>query len=286
MKIAIRVNLTRKHAYEVACAVINKLNSLGAEICMKQIMCNEFIDYDVTFLPGDDYASESDLIVSIGGDGTFIHSSHVAAKYDKPILGINAGNLGFLTGLEKTELDLLENLMNGQYTIDSRMMICCEIHRNNELKSKKYCLNDVVITRGSTLKMCDIDLIVDGRLSNSYTADGLIFSTPTGSTAYSLSAGGPVIDPTIDCIITTPICTHKIFNRSIIFRDDANIDVFVQNSEESDTLISLDGRNPIKIDKNDKILIRKGNRRVKVIRLKSDSFTQILQNKLTERRMD
>lgn len=284
MNICIQVNLTRKNAYDVTVAVLKKLSSFDVNIYMDCELKNQFNEYNVCFHPFEESVSLSDIIISIGGDGTFIHTSHIAAKYDKPILGINAGNLGFLTGLEKSELNLLENLINNDYQVDNRMMICCEFYKNNVLVSKDYCLNDVVIARGNSLKLCDIRLIVDGKISNSYVADGLIFSTPTGSTAYSLSAGGPVMDPTIECIITTPICTHTIFNRSIIFRSDSNIEAFVSNNADTNAIISLDGQDPIEMSEYDKIVIRKGNRRVKVLRLKTDSFTDILNYKLTERR--
>ncbi len=285
MKIGISVNLTRYHALEVTQSVLSKLVELGVTMLMSSEFADVFRDFAVEFRTGEDWVSESDMIIAIGGDGTLIHTSHLSAKYDVPILGINAGNLGFLTGVEKSELCLLEKLKNGEFYVDNRMMLCCEVYENDILIDKFYSLNDIVIARGSKLNMCDIELSANGELSMNYTADGLIFSTPTGSTAYNLSAGGPVLDPIIESIIVTPICPHSIFNRSIIFSADTRIEAKVNNPDYSEAVFSLDGEKSIPLKKNNKLIIRRGSRYVKIIRLKSDNFVNILKNKLTERRI-
>ena len=285
MKIGITVNLTRQNAYNVTLEAIEKLVSFGAEINMSDEFKGLFADCPVVFHSGDEWVVSSDIIIAVGGDGTIIHASHLTAKYDKPILGINAGNLGFLAGIENTELDLLNALFSGDYYVDNRMMICCELYEQNRLINKVYSLNDVVIARGSTLHMCDIELFADNEKSLSYTADGIIFSTPTGSTAYNLSAGGPVLDPTIESIICTPICPHSMFNRSIVFSEQSKIEVVVTNADYCNALLSPDGDLDIPLNENNRILIRRGNRYVKIIRLKSDNFVNILRNKITERRI-
>ena len=285
MKIGISVNLTRYHAHDVTKNVLKKLIDLKVTVLMSYEFKSVFDDFDIEFKPDEEWVSESDMIIAIGGDGTIIHTSHLSAKYDVPILGINAGNLGFLAGLEKTELDLLEKLYNGEYYVDNRMMLCCELYEDNVLIDKYYSLNDTVIARGSSMTMCDIELSANDELSMNYTADGLIFSTPTGSTAYNLSAGGPVLDPIIESIIATPICPHSIFNRSIIFSADTKIDVRVNNLESCDAVFSPDGEESIRLNNKNRLIIRRGNRYVKIIRLKPDNFVRILKNKLTERRI-
>ncbi len=284
MKIAIDVNLTRENAYEVALNVLCELEKLGVRILMAQRYKDTFKKTKAVFLDGEESVKLCDILISIGGDGTFIHSAHNAAKYDKKILGINAGTLGFLAGLEKQELSLLKNLIDENYEIDNRMMLCCEHYIGNELAGKYYCLNDAVLARGTSLRLCDITLSCNGKKTNDYYADGLIIATPTGSTAYSLSSGGPVVDPTIESIILTPICTHSLFSRSIIFNCGCELEMKVVNHELCRPVLSCDGEEAIEIMPNSKIIIKRADRNTKIIRIKSDSFTDILTKKLSERR--
>ena len=285
MKFAVHVNLTRPHAYEVTCNVIKELKRLGAEVFLPVEQQETFKDFDVIFEENDTAVFNCDVLIAIGGDGTFIHAAHDAAKYDKEILGINAGNLGFLAGLEKQELHLLSKLTEGNYEIDRRMMLCAEHYMNGVLVGKHYCLNDAVIARGVSMRMCDINVLCDSKMSCTYHADGLIVSTPTGSTAYSLSSGGPVVDPSIESIITTPICTHSLFSRSIIFRPETKIELSVLNCELCLPLLSCDGESAVEVTPESKILVRRAHRNSKIIRIKADSFTDILLNKLIERRV-
>ena len=285
MNFAFHVNLTRTHAFEVTCNVIEELHRLGAKMFMPIELKESFKNFPVVFKENDEAVSECDVLIAIGGDGTFIHAAHDAAKYDKEILGINAGNLGFLAGLEKQELHLLSDLTERKYEIEKRMMLCAEHYIDENLVGKNYCLNDVVIARGVSMRMCDINLFCDRKSSYTYHADGLIVATPTGSTAYSLSAGGPVVDPSIESIITTPICTHSLFSRSIIFRPETKIELSVSNCELCLPLLSCDGESAIEITPESKILVRRAHRNSKIIRIKADSFTDILSEKLIERRV-
>lgn len=284
MKIAIHVNLTRNNAYEVTNDVLDELNKLSAQVLMPEEYEQQFKRNDVIFKDKDDAVRECDVLISIGGDGTFIHAAHDAAKYDKEILGINAGTLGFLAGLEKHELSLLKNLINGEYSIDKRMMLCAEHYSGEELIDKYYCLNDVVVARGMSLRLCEINVNCDGKKVNNYYADGLIVSTPTGSTAYSLSAGGPVVEPTIESIIITPICTHSLFARSLIFKPESVIELSVINRDLSLPIVSCDGEQSVEVSANSKLMIKRAERYLKIIRIKADSFTDVLSNKLIERR--
>lgn len=285
MKIAVDVNLTRQNAYEVALGVVEELISLGAEVILSVDCKDKFCFNNVSFENRDKAVMLCDILISIGGDGTFIHSSHLAAKYDKEILGINAGNLGFLAGLEKQELSLLKNIITGNYVIDKRMMLCLEHYENEKFVSMHYCLNDVVISRGTSFRMCDVSVKCDGKSVNDYYGDGIIIATPTGSTAYSLSSGGPVVEPTIESIILTPICTHSLFARSFIFKAESQLEIKVRNPDICLPLYSCDGESTIEITENTKLLIRRADKNCKVIRLKSESFTDVLSKKLIERRV-
>lgn len=283
MKVALYVNLTRENAYKVAIDVINGLEQLGAEILMPEEFRKTFSFSCIEFLPSSDFIRLSDLLISIGGDGTIIHSAHRAAAFDKPILGINAGNLGFLAGLEKEELHLLKALISGEYTVDRRMMLSVKHYEGERFIKEYICLNDVVVARGNSLRLCDVEAISGGKRIFDYQADGLIVATPTGSTAYSLSAGGPVVDTAIESLILTPICNHSLFSRSMIFRADSVIELKVKNPAISLPLFSCDGEKGVSMKENSRLLITQSEKYAKIIRIKSDSFADILSHKLIER---
>ena len=189
MKVTLQVNMTRKNAYNVAVNVCRHLESLGIIILMDRSYSDIFSDMPVIFSDTENSIKECDILISVGGDGTIIHSAQAAAMYDKPVLGINAGRLGFLAGLKKSELDRLVRLKTGDYTVDNRMRLEVRHYEGSELINVYTCLNDVVIGRGASLRLCDIDAKSEGNLLFNYLADGLIVSTPTGSTAYSLRSG-------------------------------------------------------------------------------------------------
>ncbi len=286
MIIHIHTNMTRKHAYEVTTNVYDELSSLGAEISMSLELKEYFPDFNVKFLDEDSAVALCDIIIAIGGDGTIIHAAHFAAEYDKPILGINAGRLGFLAGLEKQELNLLSCLFNGSYTTDKRMMLKVSHFSSDKLKGGYYCLNDCVIARGTSLRLCEISANYNKGRINNFIADGIIVATPTGSTAYSLSAGGPVVDTAIESLILTPICPHSLFTRSMIFESDSVIKLKVMNNEISLPVFSCDGNPGIGLGVNDYLEISKAQRVTKLIKIKSDSFADIFSQKLIERYSD
>ncbi len=284
MKISIHVNTSREHSHKLTVDVYNELMSLGVEILMPNDLESEFGKLKkVHFLDSEESVKTCDIIIAIGGDGTIIHTAFYAAKYEKEILGINAGNLGFLAGLEKTELDLLKNLINGEYKIDKRMMLCANHYNNDTLKDTYYCLNDLVVTRGISMRMCEVQVAYNNEQISEFVADGVILSTPTGSTAYSISAGGPVIEPTIESILMTPICAHSLFLRPIIFEPTSKIELKVKSKGDDLPLISYDSQKAIEFLHGDKIIITRASRYLKLIRLKSENFTDVLFHKLIER---
>lgn len=283
MKVAFHINITRKNAYKVAVDVYNKLVSLGVEVIVIDDVRDKFDCEGAVFRPIDTAVSECDVLVAVGGDGTIIHSAHTAALYDKPILGINAGRLGFLAGIEKEELDLLKNLIEGNYLIDNRMMLSVKRFEKGQFIKEYLCLNDVVVARGASMHMCEIEARSSDRLISRYISDGLIVATPTGSTAYSLSAGGPVVDTAIEGLIITPVCPHSILSRSMIFKADSVIDISVRNSDVSLPIFSCDGEDGIIITDETKLTVTKSDKVTKIIRIKSDSFSDILTRKLIER---
>ncbi len=283
MIIHIHTNMTRKHAFEVTTNVYNVLTSLGADISMPIELKGYFPDFNANFIPEDSAVALCDIIIAIGGDGTIMHAAHFAAEHNKPILGINAGRLGFLAGLEKQEMHLLSCLLNGGYTTDKRMMLKVTHHSENKIIGEHFCLNDCIIARGTSLRLCEIEATYNKGRINNFIADGIIIATPTGSTAYSLSAGGPVVDTAIESLILTPICTHSLFTRSMIFESDSVIRLKVTNNEISHPVFSCDGNPGIALKENDHLEIRKSDRVTTLIKIKSDSFADIFSRKLIER---
>lgn len=280
MKIALLPNLTRKNALAVTLEVCKELDKLNADYIFKKELKTEFINTNSEFMSEEDMINVCDVIVAVGGDGTIIH----AAKSGKPILGINAGRIAFMAGLEPGELYMLNKLIDGDYELDRRMMLKAEIFDpNGACINTTYCVNDAVIARGTQIKMEDIAVEHNGRLINNYTADGVIISTPTGSTAYSLSAGGPVVDPQIESVLLTPICTHSLFSRALIFKPDSVFKLYSPNNAELG--LSCDGEDTIFVPSGHYVIVSKADIYGEFIRIKNDTFLDILNSKLAQRRL-
>ncbi len=283
MTAAILVNLTRENAYRVCCQAIKQLTDYNIRVIIEEEYKEHFSDYGVSFLSVDEAVKSCDVCIAVGGDGTIIHAAHYASKYDKAILGINAGRLGFLAGLEKEELKLLSALIDGSYTLEKRMMLDVRQYENDEMLAEYQCFNDVIVSRKEMTRICEIESRCNGRPVSEFKGDGVIVATPTGSTAYSLAAGGPVVDTSLECITVTPICPHTLFSRSMIFRPDSVIELRINNAQEGSMVFSCDGKNGIEIGESSKLLITKSDVYVKLIKIKSDSFSEILSSKLIER---
>lgn len=231
----------------------------------------------------DDIYSKSDIIIVLGGDGTLLSVARNAAKYQTPILGINLGHLGFLAEVEVNNLyDSLDMVLNGNITIENRLMLQAVVAKNGSSKCF-YALNDVAITRGTLSRIIRINLYINDAYALSLNGDGVIVSTPTGSTAYSLSAGGPIISPNLSVITLTPICPHSLFNRSSLVVSDEE-KIYVDLSEnEGDAYITVDGQDGCKIEPGEHVIINKAPFRANLIKLHDRNFYDILRNKLAER---
>ena len=284
MKIGIIPNFTREKAFDVTKNTIAELEKLNIDYYFDINSKNDFT-FDIEEFHFIDKIYEFvDVIIAIGGDGSFIHTAKETAVHKKPVLCINAGNLAFLAGLEGNELTLLEKLITGDFSTDKRMMLEVYIKDNNNNKLLGYCLNDVAIARGNEIKLVDLDVFSNDRKINNYRADGVVISTPTGSTAYSWSAGGPVIDPDLQCIMLTPICTHSPLNRSLVFNENSVIRVKPANNAQK-VCLSTDGEKTIELSQNSEIIVSKSNYYAEFIRIKSDEFFDILNSKLSQRRI-
>jgi NAD+ kinase len=284
LKIAIIPNLSKPNALLHTAQVIDKTLEYGADVLMQSRFKDSFKDRCIAFYDQFQAMIQScDIMIAVGGDGTIIHVARHAADADKPILGINIGRLGYVAGLETNELDKLKLLVNGDYAIENRMMleICLEANGQKEC----YCaLNDAVIARGSLSRILDLNVNFNDTNVCKYRADGLILSTPTGSTAYSLAAGGPVVDPGMSCIILSPICPHSLFTRSVVFGPDARLCVEASSNYDSEILLTIDGETVINLLDHQKVEFCSSKRSVKIIKLKNNNFYEIVNEKLAEGR--
>lgn len=284
MKIAVIPNLTRENALETTQKVSEQLNALGAECLYSDTDTKQLCEISDIFLPEDELFAECDTVISIGGDGTILHAAKKAALVGKPVLGINAGHLGFMAGLEKNELHLLKKLVDGDFSTEKRMMLETVVETGGNYGEKMYSINDTVFSRGTSLKLVEINVECDGQLVDNYLADGIIVSTPTGSTAYSLSAGGPIMEPSIESILLTPICAHSLFLRSVVFKAESELKLKAENFNSDDLYVSCDGEESIYIPRESSVTVRKADVCAKFIRLKADNFVGVLNRKFSERR--
>ena len=285
MKIAVIPNLSKKNADVYTSKVIKKIFSLNAEVLMLSDKQKFFNDRKIKYYSNiGNLIFNCDIVITIGGDGTIIHKAKHAARFSKPILGINLGKIGFVAGLEPTEIDKLEQLIKGKYTVEKRMMLSVNV-KKGETTRKFYALNDVVITKGVYSGLVNLNVTLNNDEITKYVADGIILATPTGSTAYSLSAGGPVIEPSMKCILLTPICQHSMFSRSVIFGENSKINITAKTREKDESVLSIDGGRPIIISDRDLVSVEAAKMTVSLIKLKNQNFYKVLNSKLSERRI-
>lgn len=278
-------NLSRDRALFHTGRLVERLGALGASACMKSELKPFFENKNILFYEdAGEMLRDCDVIVAVGGDGTIIHCARFAAGAGKPILGVNVGRLGFVAGLETDEFDELGKLVRGDYAVQERMLL--EIRVPSEGGRETFtALNDAVIARGSFSHMLDLKVSCGGEGGFSYRADGLIVSTPTGSTAYSLSAGGPVVDPAMRCILLSPICPHSLLSRTVVFGPDARLGVQADEGGEGEILLTVDGEAPVRFKgKTGNIEFGRSEKTVGIIRLKEIGFFEAVNRKLGEGR--
>jgi len=223
-----------------------------------------------------------ELVIVLGGDGTMLKAAAMASRHDVPLLGINLGKMGFTSEIEADELGLLDNLFCGNYEIKNRMMLDAEIIRPGA-KPKKAgsALNDAVVTHGALARLIEVELWCNGVKITKYRSDGAIVATPTGSTAYSMSAGGPFIDPELECFCVTPICPHSFVNRPLIFAQDSILEMR-NKSTNTKAYLTLDGQINIKLEKDDIVKIKKSEYATKLVSIKKHGFFDVVRAKISD----
>ena len=234
---------------------------------------------DIRFHRLDREIGNAEMVICFGGDGTILHMAKAATKRNIPILGVNIGTMGFMAELESSELDKLTLLADGNYMLDSRMMLDVTIQRDRDIIYHDICLNDVVITKGAVARIVHLQVKCDGVCAMESGGDGVIISTPTGSTAYNFSAGGPVVEPDAKNIIITPICAHDVGSRCIVASDRRTITVEMVHNARRNAYLSADGGRAVRLNMGDVAIIKKSNLETKLVRLKDRSFYDVISAK-------
>ena len=222
----------------------------------------------------------ADLLICFGGDGTILHAARDAAFHEVPILGVNMGSVGFMAELERGELPLLAPLAHGMYTIEERMMLDVNVLRGDRLISKDVALNDAVISKGSMARVAEMEVLADRVKVTAITGDGVIIASPTGSTAYSMSAGGPIVEPTSKSIIVTPVCAHQLAARAMVLAPERVVTVQLPRGNRKYLYLSVDGGKAVRLSGGDRVEIGCSQRVTQLVRLADRSFYQIINQKL------
>jgi len=234
---------------------------------------------DLRFHRLDREIGNAEMVICFGGDGTILHMAKAATKRDIPILGVNIGTMGFMAELESSELDKLALLAEGNYRLDNRMMLDVTIQRDRDIIYHDICLNDVVITKGAVARIVHLQVKCDGICALESGGDGVIISTPTGSTAYNFSAGGPIVEPDARNIIITPICAHEVGSRCIVASDRRTVTVEMVHNARRNAYLSADGGRAVRLNMGDVAIVKKSKLETKLVRLKDRSFYDVVSAK-------
>lgn len=278
-------NPYRDKGFQTVRAALKVLKDAGMEpkLCLPfEVDRNYELPKDLRFHKLDRELQNTELVICFGGDGTILHMAKAATRRNVPILGVNIGTMGFMAELESTELDLLPKLARDEYTLDKRMMLDVVVQRDRDIVFHDIGLNDIVITKGAVARIAHLSVKCDGVQAIQCGGDGIIVATPTGSTAYSLSAGGPIVEPEARNILITPICAHDVMSRCIVASDQRVITVELLRNARRNAYLSVDGGKALRLNMGDVATIRKSKMETKLLRLKDRSFYDVVNKKFKE----
>ena len=280
MVIAIFGNTLRSETIREVKHIVEFLQLRGVDIVLSQELRHEAFNRE--FPSVEDYMLQTgetiDFALSVGGDGTFLTTASLVGHLDIPILGINCGHLGYLAEVQTEDIDaVLDQLITNNYTIEKRRMLEVSCQYDNKIVSP-YALNEVAVLKSGMSSMITVDVTLNGEFLHNYKADGLLIATPTGSTAYNLSVGGPLLDPHVHAIILTPVATHSLNIRPLVVLDDSKIDVKI-SSRNGNFLLSVDGRSQV-LSQEIQLHVERSQRTIKLVRINGQTFMQSLKDKL------
>ena len=259
--------------------ILQWLRRRGCETLVEESVLENFGLSGYRGVTREQMPSQVDAIIVFGGDGTILSVARAIGDNDAPILAVNLGSLGFLTEVTLDELyEALDRLLKGEHRIDERRLLDATVKRNDGSSSSFHALNDVVITKGALARIIQLDAYIDEDFMATFLADGLIIATPTGSTAYSLSAGGPIVLPSLACTVVTPICPHTLTNRPLVFPPESEIRITLTSGE--DVMLTVDGQQGVELAEEDEIVCTSSRRRIELIKPHNKSFFDVLREKL------
>lgn len=280
--IGITANLHKAEALEIAKKLIGLCEDYNLKVHLT-IECASLLGKSDMGYSMHEIADMSDILVVLGGDGTLLKVAREFFMADIPILGINLGHIGFLAEVEMSDLEpSMERILKGDYEIEERLMLSSQVIRNGEVAASFHSLNDMVVSKGPFSRIIMLEAYVNDQLLETYPGDGVIVASPTGSTAYSLSAGGPIVNPNLNVLIVTPICPHMLHHRSVIIseKEVVHIKVFTQQAE---VILTVDGQHGFQLKNNDEIIIQKSEHSTKLVKVSDVNFYALLHRKLRER---
>jgi len=277
-KIAVFAKVHDPRCQDVAVELFSWLQGRG---CLPLIEAHLARHLGCPGVAAEDITSRADLVVVLGGDGTLISTARIIGERDIPILGVNLGSLGFLTEIALDELyPALEKCLAGDYRVSERIMLRAVVERDGRETASHLVLNDVVINKGALARIVDLKTRVNSLDLATFKADGLIISTPTGSTGYSLSAGGPIVNPSMNCIVITPICPHTLTNRPIVIDDGSVVDITVSSLDDEDIYLTLDGQVGLELHSGDRIRVSRASHTARLVMSEERDYYAVLRTKL------
>lgn len=267
-----------------ACRILTEAG-IDVKICLPFEVDKTFdLPRDLRFSRLERELPGADMIICFGGDGTILHMAKTATRAGIPILGVNIGTMGFMAELESTELQQLTRIATGEYTLDNRMMLDVTVHRDRDIIFHDICLNDVVVTKGAVARIVHLYVECDGVQAMECGGDGVIVATPTGSTAYSLSAGGPIVEPAAHNILITPICAHDVASRSMVASEKRIITIGLTRNARRNAFLSVDGGKALRLNIGDVATVRTSKLETRLVRLKDRSFYDVINVKFKNSR--
>ncbi len=281
-KVILTPNPYRDKNFQTVRAAVEVLRNAGVEtrLCLPfEVDRGYELPRDLRFCRMDRELPSADAVICFGGDGTILHIAKSATRYKIPILGVNIGTMGFMAELESSELNMLAKLAADDYTLDERMMLDVTVHRDRDIIFHDIALNDVTITKGAVARIVHLGVHCDGVQAMECGGDGIIIATPTGSTAYSLSAGGPIVEPEAHNILITPICAHEVGSRCMVASEKRVITVNLTRNARRSAYLSADGGKALRLNMGDVATIQKSALTTKLIRLKERSFYDVVNTK-------
>ncbi len=284
-KVVLNPNPSRDKNFDCTKKVAEFFKKNGVEVCVfKDVHGSE--NTGATPLDFSSAVKDADLIISFGGDGTLLHTANQVAGLGLPVLGINIGRIGYMAELESNEIELLKNIIDGKFEVEERMRIDVSVRRGDKTVYRRTALNDAVIMKTGLLWIIDLDIYADEMFISRYSGDGVLVATPTGSTAYSLSAGGPIIDPLSKNITITPVCAHALTAKPIVLSHERTIKIISKSPENSAVAMSIDGEDGFELMHDDEIIIKEAEEKTKLIHVKNMNFYDVLYTKLSDRRFE